>query len=81
MMHVAAEQAAYTLNQLHRFVAVARHENFSFVKRRFDVEMSIVLQKANYRAFARRNQGGGSSGGLPAAAAAAAQAALILEAP
>ena len=59
----------------------AQHENFASVKRRFDVEMSIIFQKSNFRAFARRNQQSTSMNSCQSVTDAAVEAGLILEAP
>jgi hypothetical protein len=48
------KESAKALQQLHRLVASAQSVPVGDVRRRFEIDMSIILLRANYRAFVRR---------------------------
>ena len=77
----AEPEASKALDQIHRLVAAVQHEPLNDVRRRFDIELSILIQKANFRAFARRHVSSNHAAAASSATVRAVEAALLLEAP
>ena len=48
------KRSAKALDQIHRLVSTVQSQPLAEVQRRFDIEMSLILVRAGYRAYARR---------------------------
>lgn len=74
-------ESVKALKQLHRLVAAAQSAPVGEIRRRFEVDLSLILIKANYRAWQRRSTAYRQEPPEATAQKAAMSSALILEEP